>query len=216
MTSLDRYGSIAPIYDLLPTDRPLYRRPRLAGLRMLRVLRGATVLDLGCGTGVNLPLLLNAVGPDGFVLGLEVDPRMLAVARHRVAGVPASRVALVEADATTVTPEVVASASRSAGRNGLVQALFASYTLSVVPDPAAAWRRSTALLAPGARVAIVDVQPPQGRAAVLAPLAAVLPVVFGGADLTARPWTALEEAGAEVEQRAFLGGHVVATAGTLP
>jgi len=139
---------------------------------------------------------------------------MLAVARRRIEHASASRIGLLRADAATIEPAAVAAALAEAGRGPAIDALVATYTLSVVPDPRAVWAQATALLAPGARIAIVDVQPPASAA--LAPLAAVLPVVFGGSDLAVRPWRMLERVATDVEQRTLLGGHVVVTAGTLP
>lgn len=43
-----------------------------AGLRA-----GHTVLDVGSGTGVLLPFLLEAVGPEGRVFALDISPAML-------------------------------------------------------------------------------------------------------------------------------------------
>ncbi|MFD4434238.1 SAM-dependent methyltransferase, partial [Nocardia sp. NPDC058497] len=42
---------------------------------------GATVADIGFGGGVGLTLLLDRVGPDGVVHGVEPSPDMLARAR---------------------------------------------------------------------------------------------------------------------------------------
>ena len=39
------------------------------------------VLDLGCGTGANLPMLCEAAGPDGRVVGLDYSPLALQFAR---------------------------------------------------------------------------------------------------------------------------------------
>jgi SAM-dependent methyltransferase len=214
---IDRYGLFAPVYDLLSGEAPLYRAGRLAGMRLLRPPRGGVVLDLGVGTGLNLPWLARAVGPDGLVLGIDPNASMLARARRRVAAYPPGRVRLLQADATTLDADEVRAVLAEAGRPPAVQALFASYTLSIIPgDWQAAWDRTVPLVEPGGRAAIVDVQPPQGASAALAPLAAVLPVVFGGADLARRPWRLLERDGVDVEQGVLRGGHVVVTAATLP
>lgn len=44
-------------------------------------LDGATVLDLGCGTGRDVYLLAQLVGPTGRVIGVDMTPEQLAVAR---------------------------------------------------------------------------------------------------------------------------------------
>lgn len=42
---------------------------------------GESVLDIGCGAGVDTLLAALLVGPDGFAAGLELSPDMLATAR---------------------------------------------------------------------------------------------------------------------------------------
>ncbi|WP_022663192.1 class I SAM-dependent methyltransferase [Paucidesulfovibrio longus] len=55
---------------------------RLFGL--LPDLRGAAVLEPGCGTGRLTRELSEAVGGEGAVLALDISPRMVAVARKRL------------------------------------------------------------------------------------------------------------------------------------
>ena len=43
---------------------------------------GETVLDLGCGGGIDVILAARRVGPDGFVHGLDMTEEMLALARR--------------------------------------------------------------------------------------------------------------------------------------
>ena len=64
---------------------------------MLGLAHGETVLDVACGTGLSLPLLRQAVGPDGRVLGVEMSPDMMSRARERVARAGWSNVTLLEA-----------------------------------------------------------------------------------------------------------------------
>jgi len=54
-----------------------------AAIRQIRDLRGAAVLDVGCGTGFHLPRLASAAGPEGRVVGVEPHPPLLALARRR-------------------------------------------------------------------------------------------------------------------------------------
>jgi ubiquinone/menaquinone biosynthesis C-methylase UbiE len=53
----------------------------LAGLRA-----GQSVLDVGCGQGEPALAAADAVGPQGWVLGVDLAPRMVAVARRRAGG----------------------------------------------------------------------------------------------------------------------------------
>jgi len=48
-------------------------------------LAGCTVLDLGCGTGRDVFLASRLVGPDGFVIGIDMTEAQLAVGRRHLA-----------------------------------------------------------------------------------------------------------------------------------
>lgn len=48
------------------------------------VLKGCTVLDLGCGTGRDVFLASRLVGPDGFVIGIDMTEEQLAVGRRHL------------------------------------------------------------------------------------------------------------------------------------
>ena len=47
-------------------------------------IEGCTVLDLGCGSGRDVYLASRLVGPDGFVIGIDMTDEQLAVARRHI------------------------------------------------------------------------------------------------------------------------------------
>lgn len=47
-------------------------------------LDGCTVLDLGCGTGRDVYLASKLVGPEGFVIGIDMTDEQLSVARKHI------------------------------------------------------------------------------------------------------------------------------------
>lgn len=67
-------------------------------IEQARIAPGHDVLDLGCGTGT-LALMIKAKHPGANVTGLDIDPRILSIARAKIleAGV---EIALVEGSAT--------------------------------------------------------------------------------------------------------------------
>ena len=69
----------------------------------LAVRPGERVLDVGCGPGFYCAELLEEVGPDGSVVGLDGSAQMLALAERRCGG--DARVELREADATSLPVE---------------------------------------------------------------------------------------------------------------
>lgn len=214
MPTFQRYTAGARVYDLLSGEWPVYRAGRVAGIAMLAPAPGDVVLDLGCGTGLNFALLHEAVGAGGLVIGVDRSPHMLAVARARVRRHEWSNVRLLEADAATLDPAEIRGLAASAGRDG-VDAMIATYALSVIDDWRAAWVTARAIMRSRARAAIVDMQPPTGAAVVFAPVARAA-CALGGADILARPWTVLVDEGRNVSERRLRGGHIVAVAATLP
>jgi SAM-dependent methyltransferase len=94
--ALEQYRRRAARYDqeVLPFE-PL----RAQAIAALRLAPGATVLDVGCGTGLSFELLRAGVGQSGHIVGIEQSPDMLARARERVRGCHWHNVELVCAPA---------------------------------------------------------------------------------------------------------------------
>ncbi len=201
------YERGALFYDAISGEWPVYGRGRVVGVELLALKGGDTVLDVGCGTGLNFPLLVAAVGPSGRVIGLDRSPAMLAMADRRIAKNGWSNVTTVRGDATQF-------AASDIGRDQ-VDAVFATYSMSIVRDWPLAWERMQAVLRPGGRAGIVDMQLPTGAAAILSPLAR-LACRIGGSDINAHPWTALRAAGRDLREVTVRGGHIVAAAATIP
>lgn len=215
-----RYSAGARWYDVLSGERLVYRAGRQAGIRLLAPRSGDVIIDLGCGTGLNFALLLEATAPSGVVIGVDRSAEMLAMAQRRVDREGwGDRVRLIRADAAELRSDEVARAVtdlRGDG-DGRADALLATYSLSVITEREETWRRARACLRPGARACIVDMQPPHGFWRVLSPLAR-LACATGGADIAARPWRMLEGDAvvpSSVRHTERKGGHIVAFAATF-
>ena len=78
-----RFHSLSPLYD--PLLRWAMREHRFKRLLIENArLAGARVLDLECGTGT-LTLMAKRAHPDAEIVGLDIDPEMLARARVKAA-----------------------------------------------------------------------------------------------------------------------------------
>ncbi|MEV6206426.1 class I SAM-dependent methyltransferase [Kitasatospora sp. NPDC051914] len=140
------FGERAAGWDAkFPDDGPRYA----AAVAEIAPGEGAFVIDAGCGIGRALPLLREAVGPRGTVLGVDLTPEMLArAARHR------AYAALVLADCAALPLP-----------DGVVDLVFGAGLISHLPGPAEGLRELARVTAPGGRLALYH---PIGRAALAA------------------------------------------------
>lgn len=198
---LEPYGAAAPVYDLVSGEWPVYRAGRVAGIESLELRPGDTVLDVGCGTGLSFPLLAQAVGPGGHVIGVDASPQMLAVAQRRAKRLD-TRVTLLRADATAERDPAWAAVEAF----GPVAVLF-TYSLSLMKPWRHAWQVARSVADPRAKVVVVDMAIPDGWAAVFSP-AAKAACWMGRADIRAHPWRGVDEEYDRVLYQRLRGGHI--------
>lgn len=79
--ALEQYRQRAGVYDL---ELALFEPLRRQAISRLGLQHGDCVLDVGCGTGLSLELLRQAVGSKGRIVGIEQCPEMIEQARERV------------------------------------------------------------------------------------------------------------------------------------
>jgi ubiquinone/menaquinone biosynthesis C-methylase UbiE len=94
---------------------------RKIAVKRLHPQAGARVLDLGCGTGLDLPLLSRAVGPSGKVVGLDLSQKMLQRAGQRIYRKKCTNVSLILGNALDIPFE-----------DNSFDAIFCDYLLSTV------------------------------------------------------------------------------------
>lgn len=88
--SYEKYGSA--IFEALAS--PLLQKARL--------VPGETVLDVAFGTGIPSFRAAEAVGPEGRVVGIDLAPGMVEVARAKAAARGATNLSFREADAESL------------------------------------------------------------------------------------------------------------------
>jgi trans-aconitate 2-methyltransferase len=97
----------AHAYDQLPLPHQRWGRE---AVRRLQLAGDETVMELGCGTGRDAELLLDAL-PNGRVVAVDGSAQMLAQLRHRLAD-RLDRVTVVQADLRDARREPRLSMSR--------------------------------------------------------------------------------------------------------
>lgn len=158
---------------------------RKRAIKLLALEQGDTVVDLGCGTGLNFSLLQGRVGPAGKIVGVDLTDAMLDKANARVAANGWSNVELVRSDAADYLFPAA------------VDGILSTFALTLVPEFDAVIRKGATALLPGKHFVILDFKRPSGwlmdRAAPV--LAALLTGPFGGTiEMAARkPWLSIEK-----------------------
>jgi SAM-dependent methyltransferase len=114
----------------------------LAAMEALDPAPGQTVLDVGCGGGETVLQLAHRVGPEGRVIGVDIAPRVLAVARARTSHL--AQIALVQADAALLTLPAES-----------IDGIFSRFGTMFFADPVAAFSNLRRLLKCGGKIGFV-------------------------------------------------------------
>ncbi|OIB58661.1 class I SAM-dependent methyltransferase [Natrialba sp. SSL1] len=171
------YGRWARLYDLIARGTPGIARLRRRAAAACRLERGDTVVEMGCGTGANLPYLREQVGPEGTVIGVDFTRPVLERARAMVADRGYENVHVVRGDATeppfAAAADVEVGSSISAGsgtdtntdtgpsgdENGDgtdIDALLATFVVGMLDDPVGAVDDWCDLVGPGGHVVLAN------------------------------------------------------------
>jgi ubiquinone/menaquinone biosynthesis C-methylase UbiE len=211
------YELLAPVYDRASGEGVLYAVPRARAIELLNLAPGARVLDIACGTGRNHQAILERIGADGRLVGVDRSPRMLSRARDRVARHDWRNVQLVQSDATHLTP-VGLQALGVTPPGGGFDAVLCTLGLTVVSDWRAAWRSMLGLVRVGGRIAIMDAGYPArpgcaGETVALRPVTWLLCRLFA-ADPLRQPWRLVAPDTEETTEELFTLGYIGVAAGT--
>lgn len=94
--------------DWLTTHFLAKSADRAREIMSLAIQPGARVLDLCCGPGLFMPLLLNLVGPSGHVTGVDLDPVSLDAAHARLIAQPHKNWSLIQSRLEDYVPKLPA------------------------------------------------------------------------------------------------------------
>jgi ubiquinone/menaquinone biosynthesis C-methylase UbiE len=107
---------------------------------------GETVLDIGCGAGMDLLLVAGRTGPAGHAIGVDMTDAMIERARKSATEAGLSQVEIRKGDATSLP---VADDS--------VDVVISNGVLNLVPEKERGFAEIIRILKPGGRLHLADI-----------------------------------------------------------
>ena len=173
-----RYDFTANLYYLIGYREWRYRKQPIAALDPHP---GDTIVELGCGTGLNFELLQERIGPAGLLIGVDLTEAMLEKTRKRVT--EKGNVKLVHGDAL----EYVYLTD--------VDGVISTFALSLIPRCDLVIQRAATALTSGGGLALLELQIPDNWPGWLVnvALASVRPFALTEEWLERRPWQTIRQ-----------------------
>lgn len=192
------YDISANLYYLLGVREFAYRR---IAVEALKLDRGDTVVELGCGTGLNFRLLRDRVGPEGKIVSVDLNADMLSSANQRIERHKWTNIDLIECDAVAYDfPE-------------RVDGIISTFAITLIAEFDKIIKNGANALSHGKRLVVLDFKMPDNWPIWLIKFFIIITQLFGVAlDLADRhPWESIDQCLDLVELRKkYFGGIYIA------
>ena len=165
--SAQRYQILLKIYQALGVNLAKWRKNAFAGLPELERPR---ILDVGTGTGANLPFLIERYPDYESIMGIDYTPAMLHQAVRRVKNNGWKNIHLHLVDAREMSKVV----------DGCFDLIVSTYSLSIIPDSLCVLDEIKNHVCDDGYIMLLDCQKFKGILRIYNPLAIFLSTRLGG------------------------------------
>lgn len=195
------YDLSANAYYLIGFREAKYRKMAVAELALES---GDTVVEIGCGTGLNFKYLVQSTGKAGQLIGVDLTDAMLEIAKSRIERSGWKNVQLIQSDAAKyIFP-------------AKTKGVISTFALTLMPEYEEIIERAANSLVNGGRFVILDFKKPDRWPLWVAKIGVAITKPFGvSLDLAERkPWEAMNRYFKKVTMTEIYGGFVYIAVGT--
>ena len=148
------FDRISGVYDPMNLVISAFQEPRWRrrAVAFAALRPGGRAIDVATGTGKVAADLLRSAGPGGEVLGVDISPGMIGVARERFAGRPG--LTFVVGDALALPAE-----------DGRFDAATIAFGMRNLPDYTRGFGEMARVVRPGGKVVCLEISRPRSRLA---------------------------------------------------
>jgi len=198
-----RYDFTTILFRLIGLRMKAYRS---LAIKKLSLQHGNCVIELGCGTGLNFPFLMKQIGPKGRLIGVDLTPGMLDIARVRVERSGWKNVELIQSDVA------------SYGFPDRVDGVLATGLFGYISEYDRVIKAASQSLMPGGHLSILDGKQPENLPLWLFKIILKLGGPFGYTPeyFNVRPWESVGRYFKETSFETRYGGMIYILSGTAP
>ena len=195
-----KYDISANLYYLIGIREFAYRKKAVSALKLER---GDTVVEIGCGTGLNFRLLREQVGSEGKIISVDLTAEMLSAANKRIERQNWSNIELVQSDATAY------------GFPDRTDGIISTFAITLIPEYDRIIKNGAAALSPNKRLVVLDFKLPDSWPMWLIKFFVIITRPFGVTlDLADRhPWESIDRYLNLKEFKSFYFGGIYVAAG---
>jgi demethylmenaquinone methyltransferase/2-methoxy-6-polyprenyl-1,4-benzoquinol methylase len=161
-------SKVATKYD--STMPPFFRRWKRKAFERSTLKRGDDVLVFCCGTGGDFPYIIEKIGENGRIVGVDFSAEMLRQAKQRVSENGWKNIELIEADVTELKD----------GKLGSFDSAVCTLGLSIIPDHVSGYQNLISHVKHGGEVIIGDMQLASGFLGIFNPITILMARKYGG------------------------------------
>ncbi|UCE79280.1 MAG: methyltransferase domain-containing protein [Nitrospiraceae bacterium] len=196
-----RYDFTTVLFRLIGLRMKAYRS---LAIKKLLLQQGNFVIELGCGTGLNFPFIMEQIGAEGRLIGVDLTPGMLDIARERIRRAGWKNVELIQSDITAYAFP------------GRVNGVLATGLFGYIPEYDRVINAVSQCLVPGGHLSILDGKQPENLPSWLFKIVLKLGGPFGYTPeyFNVRPWESVERYFKETSIETMYGGMIYISSGT--